>query len=92
MNERRAQERGNGSAVARRLGDASGLRRKHVDTYLDEFVFRYNRRFYRHASFEKVLGLTARHAPLSYWDIVGRANPRKGEATTSRPIHLKHGV
>jgi hypothetical protein len=27
-----------------------GLRRKHIDTYLNEFVFRYNRRFYRHAS------------------------------------------
>ena len=64
------------------LGTYHGLRRKHVDTYLNEFVFRYNRRFYRHASFEKVLGLTARHAPSGYWDIVGRANPRKGEATT----------
>jgi hypothetical protein len=27
------------------------LRRKHVDAYLDEFVFRYNRRFHRHVSF-----------------------------------------
>src|SRR5208337_2245820 len=59
-------------------------------SYLDEFVFRYNRRFHRHASFEKLLGLTARHAPSSYWDIVGRANPRKGEATTRRaPRHRK---
>ena len=75
------------------LGTYHGLRRKHVDTYLDEFVFRYNRRFYRHASFEKLLGLTARHAPSSYWDIVGRANPRKGEATTRRaPRHRKTAV
>jgi len=66
------------------LGTYHGLRRKHVDTYLDEFVFRYNRRFYRHASFETVLGLTARHPPSSYWDIVGRANPRKGEATAKQ--------
>src|ERR1019366_2238698 len=43
------------------LGTYHGLRRKHVDTYLNEFVFRYNRRFYRHVSFETVLGLTARH-------------------------------
>ena len=28
------------------LGTYHGLRRKHVDTYLDEFVFRYNRRFH----------------------------------------------
>ena len=29
------------------LGTYHGLRRKHVDTYLNEFVFRYNRRFHR---------------------------------------------
>ena len=28
------------------LGTYHGLRRKHIDTYLNEFVFRYNRRFY----------------------------------------------
>jgi len=66
------------------LGTYHGLRRKHVDTYLNEFVFRYNRRFYRHASFETVLGLTARHAPTGYWDIVGQVNPRKGSATSRR--------
>ena len=75
------------------LGTYHGLRRKHVDSYLNEFVFRYNRRFYRHASFETVLGLTARHAPSSYWDIVGRPNPRKGEATPRRaPRHRKTAV
>src|SRR5271165_2269371 len=41
------------------LGTYHGLRRKHVDVYLDEFVFRYNRRFHRHVSFETVLGLAA---------------------------------
>ena len=66
------------------LGTYHGLRRKHADTYLNEFVFRYNRRFYRHASFETLLGLTARHAPTSYWEIVGRANPRKATQTPRR--------
>ena len=66
------------------LGTYRGLRRKHVDTYLDEFVFRTNRRFYRHVSFETVLGLTARHKPTGYWDIIGRANPRNGNATLGR--------
>ena len=65
----------------RLLGTYHGLRRKHVDTYLEEFVFRYNRRFYRHVSFETMLGLAAGHEPVSYWDIAGRANPRKGDAT-----------
>ena len=63
------------------LGTYHGLRRKHVDTYLNEFVFRYNRRFYRHVSFETMLGLASHHRPTSYWDIIGRNNPRKGVPT-----------
>jgi transposase-like protein len=66
------------------LGTYHGLRRKHVDTYLNEFVFRYNRRFYRHASFETILGLASHHAPASYWDIIGRANPRQGTPALRR--------
>jgi len=65
------------------MGTYHGLRRKHIDTYLDEFVFRYNRRFYRHVSFETLLGLAVRHKPASYWDIIQRDNPRKGEAHRS---------
>lgn len=59
------------------LGTYHGLRRKHVDTYLNEFVFRYNRRFHRHVSFETILGLAARRKPQDYWDIIQRENPRK---------------
>jgi predicted RNA-binding Zn-ribbon protein involved in translation (DUF1610 family) len=66
------------------LGTYHGLRRKHVDTYLNEFVFRYNRRFFRHVSFETVLGLATHHKPTSYWDITARTNPRKGTATPRR--------
>jgi hypothetical protein len=46
--------------------------------YLNEFVFRFNRHFYRHISFEKILGIASRRDPIGYWDIVGRRNPRKG--------------
>lgn len=66
------------------LGTYHGLRRKHIDTYLNEFVFRYNRRFYRHISFETILGLASHQLPTSYWDIIGRDNPRKGAATVRR--------
>ena len=65
------------------LGTYHGLRRKHVDTYLNEFVFRYNRRFYRHVSFEALLGLATHHEPTSYWDIIKRDNPRKSVAPTT---------
>lgn len=75
-------------ALAKRwaLGTYHGLRRKHVDTYLNEFVFRYNRRFYRHVSFETILGIAASHEPMSYWDIIKRDNPRKAKpGPTARP-------
>jgi transposase-like protein len=53
------------------LGTYHGLRDKHLDTYLNEFVFRYNRRFYRHVSFETLLGLASHARPTSYRDLVG---------------------
>jgi transposase-like protein len=48
------------------LGVYHGLRRKHFQTYLDEFVFRFNRRRARHAAFRSLLGIAAAHPPLSY--------------------------
>ena len=70
------------------LGTYHGLRRKHIDTYLNEFVFRYNRRFYRHVSFETLLGLAAHHEPTNYWHIVNRDNPRKPTIATRPPSLL----
>lgn len=60
------------------LGTYHGLRLKHADRYLNEYVFRYNRRFYRHSSFEMLLGFTAHHPPANYWDITDRPNKRTG--------------
>jgi hypothetical protein len=40
------------------------------------------RRFYRHVSFEALLGLATHHEPTGYWDIIKRDNPRK---SASRP-------
>jgi len=48
------------------LGVYHGLRRKHVQSYLDEFAFRFNRRRTRHAAFGSLLGIAAGHTPLSY--------------------------
>src|SRR5436190_13074561 len=48
------------------LGVYHGLRRKPLQSYLDEFVFRFNRRRTRHAAFRSLLGIGAGHAPLSY--------------------------
>src|SRR5207237_5713270 len=65
-------------------GTFHGLRRKHNTTYLNEAVFLDNPRFYQHVSFETMLGLASHHHPTSYWDIVGRDNPRKGVPTVRR--------
>ena len=67
----------NPSACGPTNGVQFRLRRKHADTYLNEFVFRYNRRFYRRVSFETLLGLAANKEPTSYWDLIKRENPRK---------------
>ena len=42
-----------------------------------EFVFRHNRRFHRHVSFETLLGLAAHYEPASYWDIVKQKPPKR---------------
>jgi hypothetical protein len=48
------------------LGVYHGLRRKHRQSYLDEFVFRFNRRRTRHAAFRSLLAIAAAHQPLTY--------------------------
>ena len=41
------------------LGVYHGLRRRYLQTYLDEFVFRFNRRRTLHAAFRSLLGIAA---------------------------------
>jgi len=48
------------------LGVYHELRRQHLQSYLDEFVFRFNRRPTRHAAFRSLLGIAAGHQPLPY--------------------------
>src|SRR6516162_795382 len=48
------------------LGVYHGLRQDHLQAYLDEFVFRFNRRRTRHAAFRSLLGIAAGHPPFSY--------------------------
>ena len=48
------------------LGVYHGLRRKNFQTYLDEFVFRFNRRGNRHAGFARILAIGLNHKPVTY--------------------------
>ncbi len=68
------------------LGTYHGLRRQHVDAYLNEFAFRYNRRRLRSISFEAILGLAADRPPTTYWDITGiPKHARKKPVVRKRP-------
>ena len=46
--------------------------RAHLRRYLDEFVFRWNRRRYTATAFDTLLGIGARLRPADYRDIVGQ--------------------
>jgi len=48
------------------LGVYHGLRKKHLQAYLDEFVFRFNRRRTRHAAFRSLLGIGVALKPATY--------------------------
>jgi ISXO2-like transposase domain/Transposase zinc-ribbon domain len=53
------------------LGVYHGLRQKHLQAYLDEFVFRFNRRRTPHAAFDRLLGLSLTLEPATYRMLVG---------------------
>jgi transposase-like protein len=52
------------------LGVYHGLRRRHLQSYLDEFVFRFETRRARHAAFPVLIALAASHPPLTYGTVV----------------------
>jgi transposase-like protein len=55
------------------MGVYHGLRPAHLQAYLDEFVFRFNRRRTPHAAFERLLGLSLTLQPATYQMLVGRS-------------------
>lgn len=48
------------------LGTHHGVSSKHLQAYLNEFVFRFNRRFWPTAAFDAVLRIGTRHAGPTY--------------------------
>jgi transposase-like protein len=47
-------------------GTHHGVSRKHLPQYLNEFVFRFNRRKTPMAAFQSLLGLAGQHSPTTY--------------------------
>jgi transposase-like protein len=54
------------------LGTHRGVSKEHLPVYLDEFVFRHNRRRTPMAAFQTLLGLGAAHEPSTYREISHR--------------------
>jgi hypothetical protein len=55
------------------MGVYHGLRPAHLQAYLDEFVFRFNRRRNPAAAFDRLLGLSVALDPATYQMLVGRS-------------------
>lgn len=54
------------------MGVYHGLRARHLNVYLQEYVFRWNRRRQYRAAFDSLLTIGHRTSPVTYRDIVGR--------------------
>jgi hypothetical protein len=54
------------------LGTHRGVSKAHLPVYLDEYVFRHNRRRTPMAAFQTLLGLGALHEPRTYDEITQR--------------------
>jgi hypothetical protein len=55
------------------LGTHRQVSREHLQVYLDEFVFRHNRRQTPMAAFQTLLGLAALHSPTTYRQMTSHA-------------------
>ena len=60
-------------------GTHHGVSPQHLPVYLDEFVFRHNRRRTPLAGFQTLLGLGAAHAPSTHREITRRAQDHPAE-------------
>ena len=50
-------------------GTFHGVRKKHLQSYLDEFMFRFNRRFYRQISFRSLINLGTLNTGITYREV-----------------------
>jgi hypothetical protein len=54
-------------------GTFHGVTKKHLQAYLDEFIFKFNRRFYRAVSFRSLLDLGTLNPGMTYQDVYERS-------------------
>jgi transposase-like protein len=68
------------------LGTHHGVSPKHLQGYLNEFVFRFNRRFWPMVAFDSVLKIAARVESLSYKNFYEGAKTRIDSAKLDEPV------
>jgi hypothetical protein len=59
------------------LGVYHGFRKKHIQAYLDEFTFRWNRKRSFETAWSELLGIGLRIPPMDYWKLIGRPSPNR---------------
>lgn len=59
------------------LGVYHGFRKKHIQAYLDEFTFRWNRKRSYETAWSTLLGIGLRIPPMDYWKLIGRPSPNR---------------
>jgi hypothetical protein len=68
------------------LGTHHGVGRHQLQAYLDEFVFRHNRRKQPMAAFQTLLGLGTKHKSTTYTEM------RTRRTVPSRPAKTDHDI
>lgn len=62
-------------------GTFHGVGKQHLQTYLTEFTFRFNRRFFRAVSFRILLGLGTLNTGVTYKAVYGNSHRKKSIKT-----------
>jgi transposase-like protein len=70
------------------LGTHHGTSQQHLQAYLNEYTFRFNRRFYPMTAFNSVLGIAARTVPPTYESLYSGEWEHPGSEPRSPQIEL----
>jgi hypothetical protein len=68
------------------LGSHYGVSPKHLQAYLNEFVFRFNRRLWPMVAFDSVLKIAARGEATTYRDPYDGVSKNFGSADHRKPV------
>ena len=68
------------------LGTHHGVSPTHLQGYLNEFVFRFNRRFWPMVAFDSVLKIATRVESLTNRDFYKGAQPLTNPAESDEPV------